>query len=81
VQDDLGFRHQDIHEVTPRHEVKQEVQVVLVLEGGVLAYAEGVGGVLGDDLAGEKGRVEGGWRGEVEALKLVRGNRTLGPIE
>jgi hypothetical protein len=41
---------QDVHEISPWHEVKQEVQVVAVLEGGVLADAEGVGHVAGDDL-------------------------------
>lgn len=51
--DDLGLCHQHVHEVTPIHEVKQEVQVVLVLEAGVLADAEGVGCVACDGLLTE----------------------------
>ena len=51
--DDLGLRHQHIHEISTAHEVKQEVQVVLVLEAGVLADAEGVGCVAGDGLLAE----------------------------
>ena len=51
--DDLGLCHQHIHEVTPAHKVKQEVQVVLVLEAGILADAEGVGCVAGDGLLAE----------------------------
>jgi len=30
--DDLGLRHQHVHEVAPSHQVKQKVQVVLVLQ-------------------------------------------------
>ena len=51
--DDLGLSHQHIHQVSPVHEVKQEVQVVLVLEAGVLADAEGVGCVARDGLLTE----------------------------
>jgi hypothetical protein len=32
VLDDLGLRHQHVHQVTTRHQVKQEVQVVWVLQ-------------------------------------------------
>ena len=51
--DDLGLSNQHVHEVTARHEVKEEVQVVLVLEAGVLADAEGVCCVPGDGLLAE----------------------------
>ena len=40
--DDLGLGHQHIHQVTAIHEVKKEVEVVLVLEAGILTNAEGV---------------------------------------
>ena len=51
--DDLGLSHQHIHQVTAVHEVKQEVEVVLVLEAGILADAEGVGCVTCDGLLTE----------------------------
>ena len=51
--DDLGLGHQHIHQVTAIHEVKQEVEVVLVLEAGILADAEGVGCVARDGLLTE----------------------------
>ena len=48
--DDLGFCHQDIHEISSRHEIEKEVQVILVLKAGVLSYAEWVRSVPGDGL-------------------------------
>lgn len=51
--DDLGLSNQHIHEVTTIHEIKQEVEVVLVLEAGVLADAERVGCVASDGLLTE----------------------------
>jgi hypothetical protein len=49
--DDARLGHQHVHEVAARHQVKQEVQVLLVLEAGVLPDAERVRRVLGDGLA------------------------------
>lgn len=48
--DDLGLSNKDVHQVSARHEVKEEIQVVLVLEAGVLSYTKGVGCVPGDRL-------------------------------
>ena len=55
--DDLGFSHQHIHQVTAVHEVEEEVEVILVLEAGILANAEGVccvacDGLLAEDMLG-----------------------------
>ncbi len=51
--DDLGFRNQDVHEITAGHEIEEEVEVVLVLEAGILADAEGVRRVPRDGLLAE----------------------------
>lgn len=51
--DDLGLGHQHVHQVPAVHEVEEEVEVVLVLEAGVLADAEGVGRVARDGLLAE----------------------------
>lgn len=51
--DDLGLSNQDIHEIPTRHEVKEEVQMVLVLEAGILANAEGVRCIPRDGLLAE----------------------------
>jgi hypothetical protein len=48
--DDFGLRNQHIHQVTSSHQVEEEVQVVLVLEAGILANAKRVGCVAGDGL-------------------------------
>ncbi len=50
---DARLGHEHIHEVAPRHEVEQEVEVKLVLEAGVLAQAEGVRRVARDGLLAE----------------------------
>ena len=48
--DDLGLCHEHVHEVPTRHEVEQEIEVILVLEARILADAEGVGRVARDGL-------------------------------
>merc|ERR1712078_246308 len=46
-------RHQNVHQVPSRHQVEEHVQVVLVLEGGVLPDSHRVGAVLRDHLLAE----------------------------
>mmetsp|Transcript_35567 Transcript_35567/g.92389 ORF Transcript_35567/g.92389 Transcript_35567/m.92389 type:complete len:230 (+) Transcript_35567:529-1218(+) len=50
VLDNLGLRDQHVHKVTGGEQIKQKVQVHLVLEGGVLADAERMRRVLCDSL-------------------------------
>jgi len=58
LPDDLGLSHQHIHQVPTRHQVKQEVQMVLVLKCCILPDAEWVCCVLGDGLKGRRKEVE-----------------------
>lgn len=51
--DDLCLRNEDIHKVPAGHLVEKEIQVVLVLEGGVLAYAKGMCHIASDGLLTE----------------------------
>jgi ABC-type hemin transport system ATPase subunit len=52
LPDDLGLSHQHIHQVTARHQVKQEVQVVLVLQAAaaVMEYCTTILGLEGHQV-------------------------------
>lgn len=50
VFDDFGFCHQNIHQISSRHEIKQKVKVIFVLEASILSYAKWVSYISGNGL-------------------------------
>ena len=68
--DDLGLSHQHIHEVSPQHQIKHEVEVVLVLEAGVLSYTEHVGRVACYCLQRRCDASGGSFNGALKDLKV-----------